>query len=53
MSERGALFIIDNLRITLIAQVIAHPTGQAFGPTVAFGILRTRIEPRFWEPYSQ
>jgi len=36
MSERQPLFFIDNLRIALIALVIAHHAGQAYGPTGGF-----------------
>jgi len=36
MSERQTLFFIDNIRIALIALVIAHHAGQAYGPTGGF-----------------
>jgi len=36
MSERQTLFFIDNLRIALIALVVAHHAGQAYGPTGGF-----------------
>ncbi len=36
MAERQTLFFIDNLSIALIALVVAHHAGQAYGPTGGF-----------------
>ena len=36
MSGRQTLFFVDNIRIALIALVIAHHAGQAYGPTGGF-----------------
>jgi len=36
MGDREKFFFIDNLRIALIALVVAHHAGQAYGPTGGF-----------------